>query len=453
MGSTIARGLDGLIDHYVVACIFLAQLIMTLIGVGNVGTVSALGLLLCIVGLAQRSVWADPWILIPLILYNLISMISTFAAYGNITDGYGALQSVFPVIYLLMACLSGQELHILKRLCAAWTGVTALCGVCGFVWQATVLGQTGRLSGLLGNPNAMGIFLVMGWFALMSCETEERLDVFLHYLEPIVLCALALTLSMGSFVAMAAGVLVLLTGQKRNGSWKETFCYACVLLSKASLGIGIGVLLYLTASRTSVPWLCLPLLLYGAAAVILWQKYEYFLHSIPWMAALLSASGVLIALVIVFTRPSAIATFTERLEMMESAVHYLTVNPLLGVGPYQWRMLDLQDGGIYFNTWHIHNALLHVGVEMGWIAMGMLAAVAVRFFCKHPKSSVKAEITAFLIHNMMDTSFFYLGIISLALITGGDPKGKPGNRLAVKAVFGLFAAIFAWNLYCAIRAA
>lgn len=174
MDGTIARWMDSLIDHYAVVCIFLAQLIMTLLGVGNVRIISVLGILLCIVGLIQRSVQADFGILVPLILYNLISMISTYAVYGNITDGYGALQSVFPVLYLLMACLSDKELLTLKCLCAAWTGVVALCGICRFVWEATFQNQTGRLGGLLGNPNAMGIFMVIGWFSLMSCQIREN---------------------------------------------------------------------------------------------------------------------------------------------------------------------------------------------------------------------------------------------------------------------------------------
>ena len=42
-----------LIDHYIVLCLFLALFILTLLGVGDVRTVSLLGLLLCAVGLVQ----------------------------------------------------------------------------------------------------------------------------------------------------------------------------------------------------------------------------------------------------------------------------------------------------------------------------------------------------------------------------------------------------------------
>ena len=86
-------------------------------------------------------------------------------------------------------------------------------------------GQGGRLGGLLHNPNALGIFLAVGWFAITACleegGEEDALSRVLRHLEPLVLAALALTLSMGSFVAMAAGILVLLLEKKRRASWRE----------------------------------------------------------------------------------------------------------------------------------------------------------------------------------------------------------------------------------------
>ena len=75
----------------------------------------------------------------------------------------------------------------------------------------------------------------------------------------------AMTLSMGSFVAMAVGVLVLLTEKKRKTGWGDTLAYACRVLAKASLGMGTGLLIYLAGARTGAPWLTLPLAAYGVA--------------------------------------------------------------------------------------------------------------------------------------------------------------------------------------------
>lgn len=51
----------------------------------------------------------------------------------------------------------------------------------------------------------------------------------------------------------------------------------------------------------------------------------------------------------------------------------------------------------------------------------------------------------------MDTSFFYLGITGLTLLTAGNPRqgGRTLGAWTVRAIFILFAALFAFNLYSA----
>ena len=106
--------------------------------------------------------------------------------------------------------------------------------------------------------------LAVGWFAITACleedGEEDALSRVLRHLEPLVLATLALTLSMGSFVAMAAGILVLLAEKKRRASWREVFDYGCQVLAKASLCFAAGILMYFTARQTRIPWFCLFLL-------------------------------------------------------------------------------------------------------------------------------------------------------------------------------------------------
>lgn len=457
----IMRRIDNLIDHYMVICIFMALFIMTWVGVGDIRIVCMLGLILCAAGFSGRSVQTDLWVLIPLVGYDLAGMASSYAAYGNITDGYGSIHLLFPVLYLLMSCLEKREQHLLRQLCAAWAGVTASAGIVSFVFRAVTQGKAARLGGFLGNPNAMGIFLVMGWFLLMNCveeqgkqeEEESAWSSILPYAEPVLLIALALTLSMGSFVAMAAGIITVLAvkcaGKKTGSPFQDMVWYACRVLARASLGVGTGMLFYLAAARTNAPWSCLPLLLYAFAVIILWKKYDLFLQEYPKMAAGISVSGILIAAAAVVVRPSSMATFSERLQMMRNGIGYLTAHPLLGVGPYRWRMLNLHDGDIYFNTWHIHNVLIHVGVEFGWAAMVMLILVVIGFFRKKAEPWRKAGFTAFCIHNMMDTGFFYMGITTFAMTAFGNPceKGKRLGNRALKIFFGVSAVLFAYHLY------
>lgn len=295
----------------------------------------------------------------------------------------------------------------------------------------------------MGNPNAMGIFLVLGWAIALDSGS---------FLEPLLLIGAAMTLSMGSFVAMAAGILVLLADKKRTASWGETVRYGCQLLAKASLGVGTGLLLYLSAARTRVPWVCLLLVAYAGAVLVLWKDLGRFLEAKPRMAALIAALGVLVALAAVLIRPSAVATFAERLEMMASGLHYLTADPLVGVGPFQWRLLDLHDGGKYFNTWHIHNVPLHVGVETGWIAMAALCLAGLRALDR--RKPLRAMTAAFLVHNLLDTSFFYLGVTALVLTAAGCAQ-EEGHTLGgggTKVLFALLAGLFAYGLYYTVTA-
>lgn len=490
----IGRQFDCLIDHYIAACIGLALIILTQIGVGDMRTVSMLGLLLCVVGIAQPAAQVDLKIFLPLVGYDLLVMASTIAAYGNIIDGYGTFHAVFPLLYLLTACLDKKEQRVLKQLCILWAGMVAAAGIGHFLYRALWQGSARRMDGLLGNPNAMGIFLVVGWCVLQGFlperetgqrgqegrkeQKEQRRQEgrkglsrgpkdpaegyfgdqkrhcgqhFFFYIEPVLLVALTLTLSMGSFIAMAAGVCVLVIGKRRDARERA----ACQLLAKAVLGVGTGMLLYLAAARSGLPLSSLLVLVYGAVLVLNWPQFMRFLEVYPQMAAGLSALGIFVAAAAVFVRPSALATFTERLEMMQNGLHYLTRSPLLGIGPYKWRYLDLADGDKYFNTWHIHNVLLHAGVEFGWIAMGMLLLVGGRAFQKKTEPWAKAGLAAFCAHNMIDTSFFYLGITSLTLLTAGDPGcgGKEVRGPALKVLFGGAALLFAYSLYQGIRMA
>ena len=320
----VEQGLMGLVDCYTVVCIAVGLFVLSLVGVGNLTVVCLLGLLLCLAGFTRQAAQVDLWILLPLLVYDLACLASSYAAHGEIVSGYGVTHGIFLAIYLLAACLEEDERHMLKRACALWTGAAGAFGIGQFVYLAAVQGRSGRMSGLLGNPNAMGIFLVLGWFVLLCCAEEGGA---LSPVEPLLLMGAALTLSMGSFVSMAAGILAMLADKKRTQSWGATFQYGCRLLAKATLGMGTGLLIYLAGAWTDVPQSCLFAAAYGAVLIALWRSYERFLEAKPRMAALIAGLGTLVAAAAVVARPSAAATFAERLEMMASGLRYLTVNP------------------------------------------------------------------------------------------------------------------------------
>lgn len=446
MIKSVECGLDFAISHYAALCIVLALFVLTLVGVGNLVTVCVLGLLLCLAGMTKDSANADPWILIPLLIYDAMCLISAWAADREIADGYGIFHAIFPTIYLLACTLDHEEKRVLMQGCVYGVVLEAIYGISRVVFVAVTQGGSSRMSGILGNPNAMGIFLILGWFLLLACTREDKTGI-LASLEPILLVAAAMTLSMGSFVAMAAGIVVLVCMNKDMRGRRSRLIYACRILAKVTLGMGTGILMYLVGARTTALWLYVPLLGFIVLLAVQWRTFEQFLDAKPVMAAVITAAGVLVAIAAVLIRPSAIATFQERVEMMGSGLHYLTVNPLVGVGPFQWRVLDASDGGTYFNTWHIHNSFLHVGVEMGWLAMVMLIVMIVEALRRQSSSAGKALITAFIVHNLIDTSFFYLGITGLVLaVDESDRENKVLSARVMRLVFVLLGALFVYGL-------
>ncbi|MCI8430777.1 MAG: hypothetical protein HFI16_11095 [Lachnospiraceae bacterium] len=89
--------LESLIDDYAALCLALALVILSLIGVGDVRMTGMTGILLCGAGMSRDSAQVDLRILIPLIIYDLAAMASSYVTYGNIVDGYGAMHALFPV--------------------------------------------------------------------------------------------------------------------------------------------------------------------------------------------------------------------------------------------------------------------------------------------------------------------------------------------------------------------
>lgn len=447
-GGTLP-GLSRLMEHDLVFLLFLALISLSLVGAESPFLTGLLGLVLCLAGLGRKSIQIDPWILIPLIIYQAFSFTSFILTSNGITasmvSSFVTAQGFYLLIWLLVSILGDTDRLLLRQLCVLWAGCVACVGLVQFTIRA-LDGRTARIGGIFGNPNALGAFLVIGWFLLQSCENGKEWK-YLARLEPLLLGVLALTLSMGSFLAMAVGILVQLFFQIGRRPKREILNYACNLLARASFGIGWGVLTYVAARRSGQTWMCIPLLLYLLAMILLWDQVRAFLQDVQKAAAVLTALGVLVAAVTILIRPSSFATFRERLEMMRNGVGYLTVHPLCGLGPYQWRVWNMFDSDTYFNTYHIHNALLHIGVEMGIPAMLAAATIVFRRFSKKGDPAQTAGYAAFVAHNMIDTSFFYPGVTLMVLMTESMPGKRRLPTVAAKLLFVAHAVLFLAYMY------
>ena len=440
--------LDTLLNRYFFfTVVILVQAALAQFGVPGIRSAGIVGIFLCGAALMEprRETRIDPWIAVPLLVYLVIGMMSAYAAVGSVFRGYPAVHVLLFTMYFLMARLTGGELRLLRRLNVLWAGAAAAISLLMFLFRA-LQGTAGRLGGLLGNPNALGSFLVVGWCALMACleqpETEEErkgaMSWLLRHMEPVLLATLALTLSMGSFLALAVGIAVLVLERKRGAAWGETLDGACRILAKDTLCFAAGILMYFTARQTRIPWFALVIAVWLLALAVCWEDFERLLSARPWVARGLTAGGFLVAGAAVAIRPSAFATFAERIEMMKNGLGYLLIHPFLGLGPGQWRQWNMHDGDRYFGTWHIHNVLIHIGVELGLVAMAMLVVIILRHFRKTGAPAA----AAFLFHNMMDTSFFYVGITTLMLVSAGEPQ-KGGRTLSRRATLAILLLLLA----------
>lgn len=87
---------------------------------------------------------------------------------------------------------------------------------------------------------------------------------------------------------------------------------------------------------------------------------------------------------------------------------------------------------------------------MGWIAMGALILIAFRVLARRTTPPGRALAASFLVHNLLDTSFFYLGITTLALAGGFQAGGRVLGGKTLKLLFAFLAALFAYGLCAAV---
>ena len=442
MKEKIERCQNILTEHYLVVLLFLSVVGLVLTGSGSRRLIGLIGCVLCAVAFTKGVVKIDLWGLVPMLIYMAFVAFSSLRVDGNVFNGFFNSQILYPVLYVVLAYLTDGEKLWLRRLCVLWAGFVSAVGILQFVFSS-LAGNVSRLETFLGNPNALASFLMVGWFAVISNEPDQEekglVAAILRRIEPLILAALILTLCMGGFLSMIVGFLVLLCQKKCSCTWRELFSYAFRMTGRIILAVGAGFLLYFAMSLTGTRWLCALILLYLLALALLWPMVDRFLRVYRWVGPVVTSTALLMAVPVLLLRTNSTATFTERLQMMENGLGYFFHDPLLGLGPYQWRFYDMADGGLYFNTWYIHNTLIHIGVEVGLIAMATLVIMIYRRYQKG--GNELPGFTAFLFHNMLDVSFFYVGITAMTLFTTTNPNER-GRILSRHVTGALFAAMF-----------
>ena len=131
--------------------LFVSLVVMTLSGVGTLAIVSLLGLAMCVVGLSQSATRIDWWIMAPLLAYVGMNMVSSYAFYHDVVNGYGGVQLVYVSMYALSCCLGPNDARRLRQLCALWACVAATLGIIGFAASSFFVSVT-RLAFVVEYP-------------------------------------------------------------------------------------------------------------------------------------------------------------------------------------------------------------------------------------------------------------------------------------------------------------
>lgn len=271
-----------LIEQPAVIGLLFALIILTLGGTGSPVSIGITGILLCLIGLFQKTIKVDLWIFLPLLLYGIFSLISSYIAVNTPFSGYVYAQLICPIIYILATSLDEHDRTVLRSLTLLYAAIISTVGIFHFLIEA-FKDTANRLGGIFDNANVMGIFLVMSWFSLLmpksQADSENSLyRSLLKHLEPIFMCGIALTLSMGSFVAMAIGILVLVIYKIRTNSFSDAAIFLAEILTRASIGIGSGLLIYIAATRTDSTLLLISVAICYIAVVVLWNRFEEYIH-------------------------------------------------------------------------------------------------------------------------------------------------------------------------------
>ena len=437
--------------YVLITGLLFSVVILTLSGTGIPVFTGSTGLILCAMGLMQKEIRVDGRIFLPLVGYNLFSLLSSFITTGTPFQGYVYDHLICSLIFFLAGALDEKGRGSLRLGCMVWSAVIAVTGIVQFLWSA-FREDAGRLGGIFKNANVTGSFLVFSWFALMQCRKEaedKRIRILQDLIEPLILYGTALTLSMGSFVAMAAGILVMTVSRARRNERGDTMYFLLRVLAKASMGIGAGILLFIAAAETGQGWLMFLIVLYMLALAILWGRLELFLEEHRKMTVAIPTLGVLAAGSAVLLRTTSVATFAERIEMTGNGISYILGNSLFGVGPLKWHILNLSGEGKYFNTWYIHDLFIHVGTELGIPAMLLLLAAAVGVLMKKRSPELRAGTVALIIHYCLDVGFVYAGTAASAVMLLGvtESRKKTVNSFVAKAVLLGFMILFACGLF------
>ncbi|MGI5977508.1 MAG: O-antigen ligase family protein [Candidatus Limivicinus sp.] len=436
------------LDHPMLVLLCIALAAMSWLGSAGVQALSVVSVIICFALFFKKEIIVDIWSLAAMGVFLLCCLRSSWAALGNPAYGYSANFMFYPPLYLALCSLSQDEGARLRRFGVFWAELLSALGILHYI-SLSWTGSAGRLGFILGNPNMLGIYLVMAWLLLQRLEDEEASGGikagFLLKAEPALVCALVLTLSMGSFLSFALALLCRLVSKSRKSSFKTAFSQLAGTCARLAVFALPGLAMYIS-DRNGLPLLCTIFAILSLVLCVFRGRIRNFLARPKIALPAVLILGIPAAAAAVILRPTASDTFGERLKMMQNAFGYFKANPLFGVGVYQWQQLNKLDSDMYFHTYHIHNALLHFGAELGIFAVLAIIILAVRFWMNRENRPARSLMTAFYLHCLIDVTVFHMSPVTLFMI-GCNSSGGGKLRLSKLAVRIISAVFLIYFLY------
>ena len=215
-----------------------------------------------------------------------------------------------------------------------------------------------RAIGTFPSPNLFGGYLIIVFFLSLSLIKND-IGVKIWYLAPfLIIIALILTKSMGVWLSLIIGVLILFFLSY------ESFKKQRLIFAIFSIFICI-VLTFIILNR--------------------WDR------------------------LINLENPQN--SITQRLNYWRTAIAIIKEHPIVGIGPGNFQEVFLNyKVGLSTNTRYAHNILLHQWAETGLLGfMALLYLIVVflkKFKLKSKNTSILLGGLAFLLHNLIDNTYF-----------------------------------------------
>ena len=331
----------------------------------------------------------------------------------------GALQFL-PLPLFVMAI---EQLRTEERMCLlAHVPHAAACMVVLSIVMSRIPGLAswvivnGRLGGFFQYPNTFALYLLAAMVILLwDAGNTNTKNQTLYLIEPAVLIAGIILSSSRTVLGLTAAVMLLFLLQNRG--------------KKASGESG-------SAAERLLPGM----ILLAAVLALSWSVIRVVIigHSSPASNASVSSSSAVAGWA---------ATLLGRLLYARDAVPVILRHPLgLGYMGYASLQGSFQTG--VYSVTHVHNDLLQLLLDAGWIPAVLMAAAIIRSFLAHDgNGGRKAVIAVICIHALLDFDLQYpaIAFLLLAAVSAGEreapEKGKASKKSGAASAAFLAAGI------------